>query len=325
MSTVPSPAQLLLVQDLAAANIRCGEVEGRWRRVAFEWPYVVFAISAPPRPNAPLEFGLRFDCSGYRQIPVTGQPWDLIRMALCRKRNGQLDRGSSRLSSARTGKMGIASTCLATGCRSKATPTGSTNTPRASGNQIAGSSAIWSKFMNFSIKATMRGWWAPEHRLTCPAVLWHQIVSELHRRGEHRHEAGAFLLGVEENGRREVKSAVYYDDLDSNAYSTGVCVLYGNAFSELWRRCRAERLPLLPMSIRTRIPAFRVTPTRPIRWSRVLAMSPSSFPTLRAGQLGKAAWASMNIRGNTNGSTGALTARGTSSTPDSGVRHGRHH
>lgn len=99
--------------------------------------------------------------------------------------------------------------------------------------------------MTFSIKATMRGWWAPEHRLTCPAILWRQIVSELHRRGERWHEAGAFLLGVEKNGRREVRSAVYYDDLDSNAYSTGVCVLYGDAFSELWGRCRAERLTIV--------------------------------------------------------------------------------
>jgi hypothetical protein len=74
--TVPSPAQQLLVRDLAAADIRCGEIEGRWRRVAFQWPHVIFAFSAPPRPNAPLEFGLRFECSGYRQTPVTGQPWE---------------------------------------------------------------------------------------------------------------------------------------------------------------------------------------------------------------------------------------------------------
>jgi hypothetical protein len=99
--------------------------------------------------------------------------------------------------------------------------------------------------MTFSIKATMRGWWASEHRLTCPATLWRQIISELDRRGERLHEAGAFLLGVEKNGHREVKSAVYYDDLDANAYSTGVCVLYGDAFSDLWARCRAERLTVV--------------------------------------------------------------------------------
>jgi hypothetical protein len=42
-----------------------------------------------------------------------------------------------------------------------------------------------------------------------------------------------------------VKSAVYYDDLDANAYSTGVCVLHGDAFSELWARCRAECLTVV--------------------------------------------------------------------------------
>lgn len=99
--------------------------------------------------------------------------------------------------------------------------------------------------MTFSIKATMREWWAPEHRLTCPSALWCQIVSELERRGERRHEAGAFLLGFEENGRREVKSAIYYDDLDANAYATGVCILHGDAFSVLWARCRANRMTVV--------------------------------------------------------------------------------
>ncbi len=99
--------------------------------------------------------------------------------------------------------------------------------------------------MTFSIRATIRGWLVPEHRLSCSTALWRHIVSELDRRGQRRHEAGAFLLGVEENGRREVKSAIYYNDLDTNAYSTGVCVLHGNAFSVLWARCRAERLTVI--------------------------------------------------------------------------------
>lgn len=71
------PDRALLEQDLVAPDVRCGEVEGRWRHVATRWPHVIFGISAPPRPNAPLEFGFRFECSGYRQIPVTAQPWNL--------------------------------------------------------------------------------------------------------------------------------------------------------------------------------------------------------------------------------------------------------
>lgn len=70
------PDRLLLEQDLAAAEFRCGEIDGRWRHIATHWPYVVIAVSAPERPNAPREFAFRFECTGYRQIPAIGQPWD---------------------------------------------------------------------------------------------------------------------------------------------------------------------------------------------------------------------------------------------------------
>ncbi len=71
------PDRQLLEIDLAAAEFRCGEIEGRWRHVATNWPHVLFAVSAPERPNAPGEFGFRFECSGYRQLAPTAQPWDL--------------------------------------------------------------------------------------------------------------------------------------------------------------------------------------------------------------------------------------------------------
>jgi proteasome lid subunit RPN8/RPN11 len=92
--------------------------------------------------------------------------------------------------------------------------------------------------MNYSIKATIRVWLAPEHKLSCPKRLWRQIVAELDRRGRRRHEAGAFLLGIERNGRKEVESVVFYDDLDPNAYASGVCILHGDAFAKLWSHCR---------------------------------------------------------------------------------------
>jgi hypothetical protein len=71
------PDRVLIEQDLAAPQFRCGEIEGRWRHLATIWPYVTIAVSAPERPRSPAEFGFRFECSGYRQIPVTGQPWDI--------------------------------------------------------------------------------------------------------------------------------------------------------------------------------------------------------------------------------------------------------
>lgn len=76
MSVVKSPGELMLLADLAAPRFRCGEIEGRWRLISIAWPYAVIAVSGAPRPGAPCEYAFRFECSGYRQSPVTAQPWD---------------------------------------------------------------------------------------------------------------------------------------------------------------------------------------------------------------------------------------------------------
>lgn len=99
--------------------------------------------------------------------------------------------------------------------------------------------------MSFSIKATIRAWSAPDHRLSCTRTQWRQIVADLERRGAHVHEAGAFLLGVDRGGRKEVRAVVFYDDLDLRAYASGVCVLYGDAFSTLWAHCRETGLTVV--------------------------------------------------------------------------------
>jgi proteasome lid subunit RPN8/RPN11 len=99
--------------------------------------------------------------------------------------------------------------------------------------------------MSFSIKATIRAFLAPEHRITCNARRWRQIIRELERRGRHRHESGAFLLGRDTNGTREVMDAIYYDDLDADAYSSGVCILHGDAFAKLWAECRKRKLTVV--------------------------------------------------------------------------------
>jgi proteasome lid subunit RPN8/RPN11 len=96
-----------------------------------------------------------------------------------------------------------------------------------------------------SIKAIIRACWRPEHLLSCPAARWQGIVNELERRGRRRHEAGAFLLGVHRGRRREVLSAVFYDELDPKAYDSGVCVLHGDVFSKLWRHCREAGLTVV--------------------------------------------------------------------------------
>jgi proteasome lid subunit RPN8/RPN11 len=99
--------------------------------------------------------------------------------------------------------------------------------------------------MTFSIKAIIRAFAAPKRRLNCPRRMWQHVVRELERRGERRHESGVFLLGVERGERREVREAIFYDDLDPEAYATGVCVLRGDAFAKLWAICRAKSLTVV--------------------------------------------------------------------------------
>ncbi|MBP2157487.1 MULTISPECIES: Mov34/MPN/PAD-1 family protein [Asticcacaulis] len=99
--------------------------------------------------------------------------------------------------------------------------------------------------MTFSIKATIRAFVAPNHRLSCPRRLWDTVTDELDRRGERTHEAGAFLLGHVQGVRRQITDAVFYDDLDSQAYSTGVCVLHAPAFAKLWTLCRERKLTVV--------------------------------------------------------------------------------
>lgn len=99
--------------------------------------------------------------------------------------------------------------------------------------------------MSFSIKATIRAFAAPDHRVSCSTRLWEKLIAELHRRGRGRHESGAFLLGVERKGRREVTDVVFYDDLDASAYASGVCILHGDAFAKLWALCRERQLSVV--------------------------------------------------------------------------------
>jgi hypothetical protein len=96
-----------------------------------------------------------------------------------------------------------------------------------------------------SIKATIRAFAAPDHRLSCPPALWRHVISELHRRSENRHESGAFLLGRDCGGRYEATIAVFYEELDPHAYANGVCILKTDAFAKLWALCRARKLSVV--------------------------------------------------------------------------------
>ena len=75
--------------------------------------------------------------------------------------------------------------------------------------------------------------------------LWYGCMAELNRRGRGRHESGCFVLGTVNARRKDAVRCLYYDELDADAYSTGVCVLDGNAFPKLWQTCREEGLVVL--------------------------------------------------------------------------------
>ena len=99
--------------------------------------------------------------------------------------------------------------------------------------------------MSFSILTTIRAFLAPDHHISCRTRFWRRILRELELRGEGRHESGAFLLGEKTSGRLRVRDVVYYDELDPEAYSTGVCVLHGDAFAKLWAICRERGLTVV--------------------------------------------------------------------------------
>lgn len=82
--------------------------------------------------------------------------------------------------------------------------------------------------------------------LEIDARLWRHLCRELERRGDHRRESGAFLLGPASNpdalvttGR--VTEVAYYDDLDAHCLRGGIH-LDGSAFPKLWDHCRERAL-----------------------------------------------------------------------------------
>jgi proteasome lid subunit RPN8/RPN11 len=123
--------------------------------------------------------------------------------------------------------------------------TGSTNTPDGFGTQRVELFVTWNNFMTFSIRTIIRALLVPDHRISCPRIFWRNVLNELERRGEGQHESGVFLLGENNRGRLEVKDAIFYDELDPEAYRSGVCVLHGEAFAKLWAICRNRGLTVV--------------------------------------------------------------------------------
>jgi len=83
--------------------------------------------------------------------------------------------------------------------------------------------------MIYSIRATIRGLVAPNHRLSCSSKLWRQGLTELKQRGGGKRESGAFLLGKRNGEQRAITGFTFYDDLDPHCLDTGIVVFDGRA------------------------------------------------------------------------------------------------
>lgn len=81
--------------------------------------------------------------------------------------------------------------------------------------------------------------------IKCSLWRWWCICHQLKKRGHGTHESGAFLLGKETGSSKCITSAVYYDDIDPKALSTGIVRLRGGATSEVWRICRENGLQVI--------------------------------------------------------------------------------
>jgi proteasome lid subunit RPN8/RPN11 len=85
----------------------------------------------------------------------------------------------------------------------------------------------------------------PDPKLIISPARWQALLAELHRRTEGRHESGAFLLGTKADSHRQVEQVVYYDELDPDAYRSGVVILHAASFGPLWDICRARGLSVV--------------------------------------------------------------------------------
>lgn len=71
-----TPEEAVFRSHIVAGPFRLGAAKRRWRLVTVAWPYAVFTVRAADG----IEYGLRFDLSGYPQHG-TARPWDIERNA----------------------------------------------------------------------------------------------------------------------------------------------------------------------------------------------------------------------------------------------------
>ncbi|MGA8325119.1 MAG: hypothetical protein WB757_03465 [Candidatus Cybelea sp.] len=100
--------------------------------------------------------------------------------------------------------------------------------------------------MNFSIAATMRRLWSPQHKISCSWLLWLKLLSALRERGRGcSRESGAFLLGHRSADATRIADFALYDDIDPHALDTGIVRLDGRHFGVLWDICKKRQLAVV--------------------------------------------------------------------------------
>jgi hypothetical protein len=62
-----------LERDLSSGRFLAGAARGRWSLVKTDWHYALIAITA----RDGRSFTLRFDCTGYPDVPPTATLWDV--------------------------------------------------------------------------------------------------------------------------------------------------------------------------------------------------------------------------------------------------------
>jgi hypothetical protein len=76
MSPSIDPDQRAFAAHRRSARFLAGVDAGRWRVVKSEWPIVLVAVAAAPRPGSPAEYFLRLTADGYPTAGITAAPWD---------------------------------------------------------------------------------------------------------------------------------------------------------------------------------------------------------------------------------------------------------
>ncbi len=74
-------------------------------------------------------------------------------------------------------------------------------------------------------------------------ILWTQLIKELCLRGEGERETGAFLLG--KNDSNIITQFICYNDLDSEAFDSGIIIFKSDGYIPLWKYCNENSLKVL--------------------------------------------------------------------------------